>query len=112
MADNTIARHVATSRSATPNPAEREQYEAALRLTAYLDRHPVDPSAVLAAVWNGAIADINRIEVSVHRFDRTCGDAADAPLTEQSRAEPKPAQAGALADRGIPNSGDDRRTHE
>lgn len=112
MADDTMNHHVATWRSANRNQAEGEQQVDVLRLTAYLDRRSVDPSVVLAAVWNGAITDLNRIEVSVQHSDPNCSDAAAASGMEQSRAEPEPAQAGSQTDRGIPDSGSDRRTHE
>jgi hypothetical protein len=60
--------------AASPPPA------APVHLRAYLDGRPVDYSALLSAVWDGVIDDLNRVEIALGR--RPYLSVGDLPVPE------------------------------
>ncbi len=61
------------STTASSPPATR------VHLRAYLDGRPVDYAAMLAAVWDGAVSDLSRVEVALGRRPYLSEDAVPVP---------------------------------
>jgi hypothetical protein len=59
---------------------------APVHLRAYLHGRPVDYAALLSAVWDGVIDDLNRVEVAVGR--RPYLSAGDLPVPEELAGSP------------------------
>lgn len=57
-----------------------------LHLRAYLDGRPVDYAALLAAVWDGAISDLSRVQVAL--APRPYLSADDVPVPEELAGYP------------------------
>lgn len=59
---------------------------APVHLRAYLDGRPVDYAALFAAVWDGAISDLSRVEVALAR--RPYLSSEDVPVPEELAGYP------------------------
>lgn len=57
-----------------------------VHLRAYLDGRPVDYAALLAAVWDGVIEDLNRVEIALDR--RPYLSSSDLPGPEELAGYP------------------------